>query len=223
MLSLVIPTLNAGPTLGRTLGAVAVPSFPMEVVIADGGSTDDTLAIATRHHVRVIPGSAGRGGQLARGAEAAIGDWLLFLHADTVLGEGWDEAVAAFIEQNENAMRAAVFRFALDGRSPPARRIERLARFRGARLGLPYGDQGLLMSRALYLSVGGFEALPIMEDVAMVRRIGKDRIDFLDVDAVTSAKKYQRDGYWFRPMKNIFCLLLYFLGAPPTAIEKIYR
>lgn len=223
MLSLVIPTLNAGPTLGRTLGAVAVPSFPIEVVIADGGSTDDTLAIATRHHVRVIPGPTGRGGQLARGAEAAIGDWLLFLHADTVLGEGWDEAVASFIERNDNAMRAAVFRFALDDKTGPARRIEQLARFRGTFLGLPYGDQGLLMSRALYLSVGGFDALPIMEDVAMVRRIGKERISFLDVNAVTSAKKYQRDGYWVRPMKNLFCLSLYFLGAPPAVIERMYR
>jgi hypothetical protein len=148
---------------------------------------------------------------------------LLFLHADTVLGPGWAEAVRRFAADPANEGRAAVFRFALDDRAPAACRMERLVAWRGRVLGLPYGDQGLLIGRAFYDRIGGFRALPLMEDVDIVRRIGRRRLVLLDAAATTSAMRYRRGGYLLRPARNLFCLSLYFMGVPPRLILKVYR
>ncbi|MEQ8195811.1 MAG: glycosyl transferase family 2, partial [Rhodospirillales bacterium] len=88
---------------------------------------------------------------------------------------------------------------------------------------LPYGDQGLLISRGFYDSLGGFKPLPLMEDVDLIRRIGRKRIDVLPVAAITSAERYRRGGYIARPLRNLFCLMLYFLGVVPEKIERFYR
>lgn len=218
-LGIVIPALNEERRLEKTLAVLPGAN----VVVADGGSMDRTRRIARRFGAKVIDAERGRGPQLAAGAKAAQGDWLLFLHADTVLSGDWSDAVNAFISDPHNATRAAVFRFRLDDAAPQARRIERLAAWRTKVMGLPYGDQGLVISRVFYDALGGFSDLPLMEDVDMVRRIGRARIDLLDAEALTSATRYQRDGYWLRPLRNMVCLGLYFLKVPPRLIERIYR
>ncbi len=222
VLSVVIPTWQAAATLGRTLAAVGAADNPAtEIVVADGGSTDDTPAVASGVGARLLRVSRGRGAQLAAGAAAATGDWLLFLHADTVPAPGWAAAAAQFAADPGNRRRAAYFRFALDDRSPWARRVERMVAWRAA-LGLPYGDQGLLMSRSLYDEVGGFKPIPLMEDVDMVRRIGRHRLTALPATAVTSAERYRREGYLWRPLRNLSCLGLYFLGVPPRLLVRLY-
>lgn len=167
-------------------------------------------------------GAPGRGPQLRRGADAAVGDWLLFLHADTVMEAGWANVAAGFMASAGNVHRAAHGRLMLDDAAPPARRVERLANWR-ARLGLPYGDQGLLISRALYDEVGGFRPLVLMEDVDIVRRIGRKRLNALPVAMTTSAARYQRGGYLKRPLRNLTCLSLYFVGVPPHVIARLYE
>jgi hypothetical protein len=87
---------------------------------------------------------------------------------------------------------------------------------------LPYGDQGLLISRAFYESLGGFEPLPIMEDVELIRRIGRPRLSVLDCPAITSSRRYRDGGYLGRSFRNLFCLGLYFLGLPPRFLAKLY-
>lgn len=223
MLSIVIPTLDAETQIEATIAAVA-PSGDLacEIIVADGGSADGTVALAERLGAQVLVGPSGRGGQLIAGAAAARGDWLLSLHADTRLSPGWQGEAAAFIADPENAERAGVFRFVLDDRSNPARRLERIARWRGRWLGLPYGDQGLLIAREFYDAIGGYRPLPIMEDVAMVRRIGRRRLVWLEAGAVTSARRYRRGGYLLRPARNLLCLSLYFLGLPTRLIARIY-
>ena len=217
--SVVIPTLDAASVIAEAVRAHAAAA---EVIVADAGSSDGTQARAAEAGARVIAAPRGRGPQLAAGAAAAGREWLLFLHADTRLGDGWADAAARFVAAPENAMRAAVFALLLDDAAPGARRVERLARWRGRALGLPYGDQGLLMSRALYESVGGFRPLPLFEDVDMVRRIGRARLDILEIPAVTSAVRYRREGYWLRPARNLCCLALYFAGAPTRLLARLY-
>lgn len=211
-LTVIIPTLNAAAHLAATLAALGSGA---EVIVADGGSTDSTVMLATVGGARVIHAPTGRGPQLALGIQAARHDWLLLLHADTVLAPAWRKAIAI------DAGSAGYFRFALDSADPRARRLERLVNWRCRVLGLPYGDQGLLIHKALLARVGGLRVLPLMEDVDLVRRL-RGRLVALPADAVTSAAKWERQGYLRRSARNLFCLSLWFAGVPPRLIQRIY-
>jgi rSAM/selenodomain-associated transferase 2 len=213
-----MPALNAAALLPATLAALG--AAPAEVVVVDGASTDATVAVARAFGARVVSAPRGRGGQIAAGVAAARGDWLLLLHADTVLAPDWAGAAAAFMARGPD--RAAYFRFALDSSDPRARRLEKRVAWRCRRLGLPYGDQGLLIARALLDAAGGVGALPLMEDVDLVRRLGRRRLVGLDVAAVSSAARWQREGWRRRSARNLACLALYFAGVPPRLIARLY-
>jgi rSAM/selenodomain-associated transferase 2 len=223
-LSVVIPTLNAARSLGDTVHALEeiTEVLNVEIIVVDGGSTDDTVALARQLGLRVVFAERGRGVQLSAGARNARGAWLLFLHADTTLEPFWSTTVTSFTRNKANLLKAAHFTFALDDASNAARRVEVLANWRARRLGLPYGDQGLLVSRKLYDSLVGFLDIPLMEDVDMVRRIGRKSLVELPATATTSAARYRRDGYWRRPLRNLFILSLYFLGVPPKRLARLY-
>lgn len=224
-LSIVIPTLNAAEFLPGTFEALEMAErrgVDLDIVVVDGGSSDETISAAEGLGARVVTSEPGRGPQLIAGAKAAKGDWILFLHADTVLERGWDATAMVFTSDERNRDRAAVFTFALDDPAPAARRVERMVRRRNNWLGLPYGDQGLLINRRFYSRLGGYKPLPLMEDVEMVRRIGMARIALFDVKAVTSAEKYRRSGYVPRIVRNLICLTLYFLRIPPRWIARLY-
>ena len=226
VLSIIIPTLNAERTLPRTLAALVEPAvrgLVREVILADGGSTDMTPPIAETTGAHFLRAERGRGAQLRAGAAAARSPWLLFLHADTVLAAGWaDEAESFMTRHGDMAERAAAFRFALDDDAPAARRLEHLVALRCALFRLPYGDQGLLISRRFYDRLGGYSPMPLMEDVDMVRRIGRKRLVMLRTFAVTDAGRYAAEGYVMRPLRNLSLLTLYFLGVSPRLLARLY-
>lgn len=220
-ISVVIPALNAAAGIARAIESAAGDPVA-EIIVSDGGSADETVSIAEAAGARVLAGPKGRGVQLRQGAEAASSDWLLFLHADTVLSRSWRAEAGNFIAIPSNINRAGAFGFRLDSDTPQARRVERLVAWRCGNLGLPYGDQGLLISRQLYDECGGFDAVPLMEDVSLVRRIGRRRLHVFDAAAITSAARYERDGWWRRPARNLTCLGLYMIGVPPRFIARLY-
>jgi rSAM/selenodomain-associated transferase 2 len=222
-LSLIIPILNAADTVTRLIEQLRASTIFEEIIVVDGGSSDETIAIARTAGACVITAPRGRGIQLAAGAGAAVGDWLLFLHADCRLGWGWEAAVAAFLATPEATGRAGYFDFALDDAASAARRLERIVAWRCRVLALPYGDQGLLIARSLYRATGGFAPLPLMEDVDLVRRLGRRRLARIGARCISSPRRYRREGYWLRPLRNLFCLLLYFAGVPPDRIVRLYR
>ena len=228
MISVVIPTLNAESGLAASLSALVtatVDGLVREVIIVDGGSTDRTLMIADQAGARIVASRPGRGRQLQAGAEAARFDWLLFLHADTVLEAGWEREVAALVERVEIGQRpetAASFRFALDDLGFMPRLIEWGVALRCTAMRLPYGDQGLVVPRRLYDRIGGFRDMPLMEDVDLVRRLGRSRTVILRSAAVSSAVRYRRDGYVPRVVRNLTCLTLYYLRVPPQTIARFY-
>ncbi|MEL6598113.1 MAG: TIGR04283 family arsenosugar biosynthesis glycosyltransferase [Pseudomonadota bacterium] len=222
-LSVIIPTLNAAGVLGTTLAALgeaATTGLLREVIFTDGGSTDGTDRVAEDVGAVWITGPASRGGQLRRGAETARGDWLLFLHADTVLAEGWDRAV--FDHLSGPPDRAAAFRLRFDAEGFAPALVARWANLRSRALALPYGDQGLLISRLLYDRVGGYADMPLMEDVEIAGRL-RGRIDLLPLYAVTRADRYRRDGWLRRGWRNLSTLALYKLGKSPEALAARYR
>ena len=218
MLHVVIPALDSEARLRRLLPQLGGVS----VVVADGGSSDGTVALAARHGARLALGARGRGPQMNLGARLATlsggpEDWLLFLHSDSVLPVGW-QGVA------ERAMRRDVpryFRLRADAPGWRARLFERLVAFRCWGWGLPYGDQGLLISRARFETVGGFKPWPLFEDVDMVDRLP----DLAPLPAAlgTDVSHYMRGGMWRRGRRNLALLRRFRAGEDPAALARDYR
>ena len=221
-ISVVIPSLNAATGLPACLAALVEglqAGLIREVILSDGGSTDGTRALAEGWGAEVVSGAPSRGGQLRRGCDAAQGAWLLVLHADTVLAPGWSAAVQDHMAHR--AEGAGWFRLRFDQRGLAPRLVAGWANLRSA-LGLPYGDQGLLLPRALYDAVGGYPDQPLMEDVALARAL-RGRLTRLNGVAVTSAEKYRRQGWLRRGGRNLWTLARYAMGASPEALAESYR
>ena len=220
-LSVVIPTLDAEAELPHALLALMEgvgAGLVREVVVSDGGSEDATLAVARGSGASVVTGPPGRGGQIARGVAASSGPWLLVLHADTRLGAGWADAVREHVAAGTGAGWFRL-RFRAEGAAPRA--VEGWANLR-SRLGLPYGDQGLVLPRALHDAVGGFPDIPLMEDVAMAGRL-RGRLTGLGVVAHTGAGRYEAEGWWRRGGRNLLTLGRYLAGADPERLARDYR
>ena len=224
-LSVIIPALNEEGNIKRTIDALknSAITCPYDIVVVDGGSDDATINEARQGGAQVMKCEPGRGKQLAAGGEQAEGKWLLFLHADTQLEVGWFREVEEFITSNTEPHHAGVFSYKLDNDTPAAGALEAIVNWRTRALALPYGDQGLLISYVFYHELHGYAPVAIMEDVEIVRRIGRNRLHVFKCHAITSSHKYRRDGYFYRPLKNFLCLILYFLGFQPRLIAKIYQ
>ncbi len=223
-LSIIIPALNAATDLPLCLNSL-LPGLETglirEVILVDGGSSDDTTHVAEKTGATIlISPKPGRAKQLIHGAASARGDWLLFLHADTALSRDWAERASAHIAQAPG--RAAAFTLAFRSDQPIARTVAARANWRARTLGLPYGDQGLLISRKLYDEIGGYPDVPLFEDVKLVQAVSKSRLSHLSAEARTSAAKYQRDGWRKRSWRNAFLITRYLLGASPEKLAKLY-
>lgn len=223
-LSVIIPTLNAGPGLALAIAALGEgleAGLIRELIISDGGSEDETCAIAEEAGARLVRGVPGRGGQLARGAAEAKGDWLLFLHGDTLLSENWTSGVQEHIKLGSTGP-AGYFQLAFQAAGFAPRFVAGWANLRSRLLSLPYGDQGLLISRALFDSVGGYQDIPLMEDVALARAL-RGKLRALPATAYTSAARYEKAGWIKRGSRNLWTLTRYFAGASPEALARSYR
>ncbi len=221
--SVVIPTLESAHHLGALLQSVT--GRVGETWVVDGHSQDQaaTVACAEVYGARFTTAPRGRGGQIRTGCTRSSGPWLLILHADSSLPANWADEIRTFIATPEHVHRAACFRLAFDDGSRPARRTAFLANLRTRILALPYGDQGLLISRTLLDEIGGFRNVPIMEDVDLVRRIGRRRLHILAATLRTSSERYRRDGWLRRSLRNLWCLALWFGGMPPERIRRMYE
>jgi rSAM/selenodomain-associated transferase 2 len=220
-LSVVIPTLNAENGLPACLAALMEgleTGLIRELVISDGGSVDKTLLIADEVGAVVVTGAPSRGGQLRRGVTTAKGDWVLLLHADTVLAPGWSEAVINHMPNEQ----AGYFRLSFASAGVPARIVAGWANLRSNWFGLPYGDQGMVLPRALLDSVGGVPELPLMEDVALARAL-RGQMVALPIIARTSAEKYETEGWFRRGIRNLWTLCRYLCGADPERLAQDYR
>ncbi len=220
-ISVIIPTLNSAPQLQRCLGALGegiMDGLLAEVIFADGGSTDDTARIAEDVGATLLSTAKGRGNQMAAAAQIARGEWLLFLHSDSVLGRDWQDAVMRHLK---NPKQAAYFKLRFDETTFPARTVASWANFRARWFDLPYGDQGLLISRHLYKRIGGFPEIPLMEDVAVATKL-RGNLTALPAFIETSAEKYRKDGWMKRSFLNFSVLSRYLTGTDPSKLAARY-
>lgn len=217
--SVVIPTLNAEATLPALLIALmeGVEAGQIrDLVLSDGGSTDATLTIGGEVGALTVTGPASRGGQLRRGGAAARGDWLLFLHADSLPGPGWVEAVERGITRGVPGYFP--LRFRARGLAP--RITAGWANLRARHLGLPFGDQGLLVARETYRAAGGYPDQPLMEDIALVRALPRARP--LEAWIETGWDRYE--GRWLaQGAGNLIRQTRYLAGADPARLARRYR
>lgn len=218
----VIPTLNEVANLPNLLHDLRQSGVPQDVLVVDGGSVDETVAVARREGARVVETTPGRGGQLRTGAAAVRGEWLLFLHADVRMPEPARAALRGAVD--DQRLSVAVWRFAIDGRGTWFRIVEFGAWLRDRVGGLPYGDQGLLVRRDCYEAVGGFPSIPIMEDVALIRALRRrGRIDRFGAPLPVSARRWQREGPVRGWLRNALLVTAFLAGASPDRLARWYR
>lgn len=208
--TIIIPILKIDKQLLHLLD-----ELPEDVIIVNGGH--ETYSLKDRNIINTNPG---RGLQFKSGAQFAKGEWLFFLHGDSKLKMEWMQVLAEHMDNHPD--KAFAFRLRFDDQGFFPRLLEYWVRFRSSAFALPYGDQGLFISRTLYDEVGGFNDMPLMEDVDIVRRIGRNRLRVGSHELITSAEKYNKYGYLFRMIRNGFCLLLFKIGVDPAIIKKIY-
>jgi uncharacterized protein len=221
LISVIIPALNEEKCIGRTLQSLQ-QGAGVEVIVVDGGSADDTVRQAKAAGARVMVAAGGRACQLNVGAQAAPGDILFFLHADTLAPPGFDRAMRAALQDPRVA--AGAFRLGIRGASAGLRLVEHLANWRSRWLGLPYGDQGLFVRADLFRELGGFPELPIMEDYVMVRRLGRrGRLVTLPLAVATSGRRWQSLGIWRTTLINQMMIIGYSLGVEPAVLARWYR
>lgn len=221
-ISIIVPTLNAAESLPDSLHSLMpalTSGLVRELLFTDGGSTDATLDIAEEVGAVVVAGPAGRGGQLRRGVAAAQSDWVLILHADTRLDGDWGRALARHMELHPD--RAGYFALQFDAPGLWPAWVAGWANWRSRVFGLPYGDQGLFVSRSLYDAVGGYADVPLMEDVAIARAL-RGRLTRLGGTAVTGADRYVTDGWARRGARNLWTLARYLLGVSPDRLARGY-
>ena len=195
-----------------------------EVIIVCAEPMDREVEPLRRHYSEHIwiEAPAGRGTQLNAGAAIARGEWLWFVHADSRLPQGWQDAFRNLTAASDELVGGA-FRFALDSRAWQARLLERAVACRVRWFGLPYGDQGLFVRRSVFEALGGFAAIPLMEDVEFVQRLKRfGRLRHLKLELTTSARRWQQEGWWRRSLANLLILARYKLGTSPEQLAKRY-
>lgn len=219
-ISIVIPALNEGANIETAIRSAI--NEDVEIIVVDGGSTDDTVDRAMRAGAGVEMVSHGRALQQNTGALCASGRVLLFLHADTRLPHGYINHVFETLMDIETV--AGAFRFKTNLDNPLMKVIELMTNIRSQYFKMPYGDQGLFIRKSVFESVGGFPENPIAEDLFLVHRLSKKgRIRIAPVQVVTSARRWQTLGLFRTTLINQVILAGLCLGISPSTLSSLYR
>lgn len=224
-ISVIIPCLNEEPTLGRTLDHLQneqVQDGELEIIVADGGSADNTTGLAARAGAVVLETTMGRAAQQNLGACTASGRLLLFLHADTLPPKRFARLIRQALD--DPAVVAGAFCLRTDSPRPAMRLIERAANLRSSAWRYPYGDQGLFMEKRVFQESGGFSDLPVMEDFELIRRLRRrGRIVTLPQAVLTSSRRWQKLGLPRTTLVNQLMVLGFACGVPVHVLARLYR
>ena len=201
-ISIIIPTINEASNLPLLLSDLSSIQKVGEIIIVDSGSEDKTIDIANIYGAKVYKSrERNRGLQLDLGAKNSKGEWLIFLHADTRLTNDWFIKIKSVFKRNKNFIY--FFKFKINNKKKIYRVLEILVNFRSQYFKKPYGDQGLVIHKSIYLKNNGFRKIPLMEDVDFFRRLkNKEDLKQLNLPIFTSSRKWERTNIFLQALKN---------------------
>ena len=220
-ISIIIPILNEANTIEQVLVRL-LNIQNVEVIVVDGGSKDETIAIAQSLGVKVICTAAGKASQMNAGAAIATGDILVFLHADTLLPPGFQILIRQALQDTETI--AGAFELRIDAQLPGLRFIEKMVNMRSRFFSMPYGDQAIFLRSTIFAKIGGFPNLPIMEDFEIMRYLKRrGKIVILSAPVLTSGRRWQKLGVVKTTLINQVVIFAYLLRVSPEVIVRWYR
>ena len=220
-ISIIIPTLNEAESITATMKS-AQACTGVEIIVADGRSSDGTGEVAKGLGARLLTITGGRAKQVNAGAMAASSDVLLFLHGDTRLPGGFDKQVLNLLTMPGTV--AGAFALGIDGPEIGLRIVEKLANFRSRVFRMPYGDQAIFLRANLFHSIGGFPEIPIMEDFVFMQRLKKEgRVVIAPIAVTTASRRWKKLGILKTTLINQAVLLAYFLGSDHDRLARWYR
>lgn len=221
MISVVIPALNEADNIISAIES-AFAGGASEVLVADGGSSDDTIALAESAGANTLVTAPNRARQLNAGAKLASGDVLLFLHADTTLPGNFGSAVERTLFSQKVALGA--FTLTIDAKGARFRIVEAVVAIRNRLSKLPYGDQALFVLAKSFADTGGFADMPLMEDYEFVRRLKRrGRVVIVPLQVRTSSRRWQKLGVVRTAVLNSFIIIAYHTGVSPSRLARWYR
>lgn len=220
-ISIIIPALNEASKISTVLARV-LEAGNVEVILVDGGSQDETVAIAQSTGVKVISAAAGRAHQMNAGATVATGEILLFLHGDTHLPTEFDTLVRQALQETRTV--AGAFELRIDAQLRGLRLVEKMVNVRSRFFSMPYGDQAIFLRATVFQEIGGFQNLPIMEDFELMRHLKpRGKIVILSAAVLTSGRRWQKLGVIKTTLINQLVIIAYLLGVSPARIARWYR
>ncbi|QSE97190.1 TIGR04283 family arsenosugar biosynthesis glycosyltransferase [Fulvivirga lutea] len=217
MVSVIIPVLNEEVYIGKLLSAFNKRSDDFELIVVDGGSTDNTEAVVKNYNqVNYINSVRGRASQMNAGAKMGNGEKLFFIHADSQLS---DELLGQLPYINS---QAATFTLKFDSKRVLYRFYAWFTKYNYSLF--TYGDQGLFVSKELFFKVGGYKIIPLLEDVDLLSRIRKiNKVDKLPYTITTSARRFEKNGILLQQLRNIVIMVGYYLGINPHFLARYYK
>jgi len=221
-ISIIMPVFNEAKVLRNTLSRIQLTADE-ELIVVDGGSTDETLSIAKEFTEKVFAAQTGRASVMNYGAEKADGEILLFLHADCILPVQGFKIIRETLKENETV--AGGFYISIDQQGPGFRLIEFMANLRARFTSLIYGDQGMFLNKKTFNRVKGFKDIPLMEDIEISRKLNRlGRIAFVKRPIKVSARRWLVEGPVYTTLRDWAISFSYtFLGSSPEKLIKHYK